>query len=100
MADHSRLSIFNRDRLCASGGERDPDTIGWCDARWIYLGINTFWTDVASDMPDGQVVRLLSDAGLLVPGGERRSFQCRLPWQIDPDRARVYRLDRQRIEGG
>ncbi len=90
----------NRHRLCPAGGEPDPDAIGWCDARWIYLGIEAFRTEIASGMPAGLAVKLLADAGLLVPGGEQRSFQYRLPRHVDPDRARVYRLDRQRIEGG
>lgn len=90
----------NRHRLCPTGAEPDPDAIGWCDARWIYLGIEAFRTDIAAGMPDGLAVKLLNDAGLLVPGGEQRSYQYRLPRQIDPDRARVYRIDRQRIEGG
>jgi len=90
----------NRHRLCPPGAEPDPDAIGWCDARWIYLGIEAFRTDIASGMPAGLAVQLLADAGLLVPGGEQRSFQYRLPRCVDPDRARVYRLDRQRIEGG
>lgn len=105
MADHSRLSVSNRHRdryrhrLCPPGSEPDPDVIGWCDARWIYLGIDAFRTDIASGMPAGLVVKLLSDAGLLVPGGERRSFQYRLPRYVDPNREWVYRFDRQRIEG-
>lgn len=90
----------NLHRLCPAGGEPDPDAIGWCDARWIYLGIEAFRTDIASGMPAGLAVQLLADAGLLVPGGEQRSYQYRLPRCVDPDRARVYRLDRQRIEGG
>ncbi|RDD70154.1 DUF927 domain-containing protein [Paracoccus versutus] len=90
----------NRHRLCPPGTEPDPDAIGWCDARWIYLGIEAFRTDIASGMPASLAVQLLADAGLLVPGGEQRSFQYRLPRCVDPDRARVYRLDRQRIEGG
>lgn len=90
----------NRHRLCPAGGELEPDAIGWCDARWIYLGIDAFRTEIASGMPAGLVVKLLGDAGLLVSGGEQRSYQYRLPRCVDPDRARVYRLDRQRIEGG
>ncbi|GLK63696.1 hypothetical protein [Paracoccus kondratievae] len=90
----------NRHRLFSPGTEPDPDAIGWCDTRWIYLGINAFRTEIASGMPAGLAVKLLNDAGLLVPGGEQRSFQYRLPRHVDPDRARVYRLDRQRIEGG
>jgi len=90
----------NRHRLCPPGAEPDPDAIGWCDERWIYLGIDAFRMDIASGMPAGLAVKLLGDAGLLVPGGEQRSYQYRLPRYVDPDRARVYRLDRQRIEGG
>ncbi|WP_232220940.1 hypothetical protein [Paracoccus sp. J39] len=90
----------NRHRLCLPGAEPDPDAIGWCDARWIYLGIEAFRTDIASGMPAGLAAKLLGDAGLLIPGGEQRSYQYRLPRCVDPDRARVYRIDRQRIEGG
>lgn len=90
----------NRHRLCPAGTEPDPDAIGWCDARWIYLGIEAFRTDIAAGIPSDLAVKLLADAGLLVPGGEQRSYQYRLPRCVDPDRARVYRLDRQRIEGG
>ena len=89
----------NRHRLCPPGAEPDPDAIGWCDERWIYLGIEAFRTEIASGMPAGLAVKLLGDAGFLVPGGEQRSFQYLLPRHVDPDRARVYRLDRQRIEG-
>lgn len=71
-----------------------------CDARWIYLGIGAFRTEIAPGMPAGLAVKLLGDAGLLIPGGEQRSYQYRLPRYVDPDRARVYRLDRQRVEGG
>nr|WP_138918373.1 DUF927 domain-containing protein [Paracoccus sp. TRP] len=90
----------NRHRLCPPGAEPDPDAIGWGDERWIYLGIDAFRMDIASGMPAGLAVKLLGDAGLLVPGGEQRSYQYRLPRHVDTDRARVYRLDRQRIEGG
>ncbi len=89
----------NRHRLCPPGAEPDPDAIGWCDARWIYLGIEALRTEIADGMPANLAVKLLGDAGLLVPGGEQRSFQYRLPRHVDPDRARVYRFDRQRIEG-
>ncbi len=90
MADHSRLSVSNRHRhrLCPSGAEPDPYAIGWCDPRWIYLGSDASRTEIASGMPDGLAVKLLSDAGLLVPGGEQRSYQYRLPRCVDPDRAR------------
>lgn len=90
----------SRHRLCPAGREPDSDAVGWCDARWIYLGIQAFRTDIAAGMPSDLAVKLLADAGLLVPGGEQRSYQYRLPRCVDPDRARVYRLDRQRIEGG
>lgn len=95
----ARYLLRNRHRLCPPGAEPDPDAIGWCDARWIYLGIEAFRTEIAEGMPANLAVKLLGDAGLLVPGGEQRSFQYRLPRHIDPDRARVYRVDRQRIEG-
>ena len=101
MAEHlTRYLHRNHNRLCPVGTEPDPDAIGWCDARWIYLGIDTFRTEIAAGMPSGPALKLLGDAGLLVPGGEQRSFQYRLPRYVDPDRARVYRLDRQRIAGG
>ncbi|WP_232221017.1 hypothetical protein [Paracoccus sp. J39] len=77
-----------------------PDAIGWCDERRNYLGIEAFRTEIASGMPAGPAVKLLGEAALLVPGGEQRSFQYRLPRHVDPDRARVYRFDRQRIERG
>lgn len=89
----------NRHHLCSAGAEPDPDAIGWCDACWIYLGMEAFRTEIADGMPPGLAGKLLADAGLLVPGGEQRSFQYRLPRHIDPDRARVYRLDRRKIEG-
>jgi len=89
----------NYHRLCSPGAEPDPDAIGWCDARWIYLGMEAFQTEIAFGMPANLAVKLLEDAGLLVRGGEQRSFQYRLPRHVDPDRARVYRIDRQRIEG-
>lgn len=86
-----RLSVYlRRHRLCPPGAEPDPDAIGWCD---------TFRAEIASGMPDGLAVKLLSDAGLPVPGGGQRSYQYRLPRCVDPDRAWVYRLDRQRIGG-
>ncbi|WP_241557951.1 DUF927 domain-containing protein [Falsirhodobacter deserti] len=88
----------NCHRLCPPGAEPDPDAIGWCDARWIYLGMEAFRTEIADGMAASLAVKLLEDSGLLVPGGEQRSFQYRLPRHVDPDRARVYRLDRQRIE--
>lgn len=89
----------NQHRLCPVGAEPDPDAIGWYDTRWIYLCIEAFRTEIAAGMPADRAVKLLGDAGLLVPGGEQRSYQYRLPRCVDPDRARVYRLDRQRIEG-
>lgn len=88
----------HRHRLCPPGAELDPDAIGWCDARWIYLSIEAFRTEIADGMPASLAVKLLGDAGLLIPGGEQRSYQYRLPRYVDPDRSRVYRFDRQRIE--
>ena len=52
------------------------------------------------DHGDSLAVKLLSDAGLMIPGGEQRSYQYGLPHHVNPNRARVYRLDQQRIEGG
>lgn len=98
-----RLTAYlrrNRHRLRPPGAVPDPDAIGWCDAHWIYLGIEAFRTEVAVGMPTGLAASLLGDAGQLVPGGEQRSFQYRLPRHVYQDRARVYCLDRQRIEGG
>jgi len=56
----------NRHRLRPPGTESDSDAIGWCDARWIYLGIDAFRTEIACGTATGLAVKLLGDAGLLV----------------------------------
>nr|WP_010400193.1 DUF927 domain-containing protein [Paracoccus sp. TRP] len=90
----------NRHRLLRPGAVLGDNDVGWIDMNWIYLGAEALRTEVASGMQAERAVKLLREAGILVPGGERVSSQYKLPRSIDPDRNRAYRLDRSMLEMG
>lgn len=73
----------------------DP-AAGWMDARWIYVDSAVFADEIASDAAPGVLDQLL-DAKLLVPGGEQRSLQYKMPASVIASRPRVYRFRRERV---
>ena len=74
----------------------DGDVIGWRDEACIY---------VRSDcIRDGiehfeRLLGHLVETRVMIPGGEARSFQYRMPATKIADRPWVYRFDRRKIEG-
>jgi len=74
----------------------DP-AAGWMDGRFIYLDSAVFADEFASDAAPGRVLDQLLDAKLLVPGGEQRSMQYRMPASMVTSRPRVYRIRRERM---
>ena len=72
----------------------DPPA-GWMDGRFIYLDSAVFADEIASDAAPGRVLDQLLEAKLLVPGGEQRSLQYKLPASVIASRPRVYRFRRE-----
>lgn len=92
-AEVRRLIEDNRDRIvdldtgpAASNGS---DPIGWQDEGHVYLRTDVVRNDV-EEVDD----LLASLDGILVPGGEARSRQYRMPATKVPDRPRVYRFEK------
>ncbi|WP_096788052.1 DUF927 domain-containing protein [Rhodobacter sp. CZR27] len=69
---------------------------GWMDAEFIHVDRDVFTSEVARGRCD--IAKLLQDARLLEPGGERNSLQFKPPASMGFQRDRVCRIVRTRLD--
>lgn len=71
-----------------------PDQIGWQDQRYLYLRPDVV-RDAFTDLDT--LLAAWQQEDLLIPGGEKRSLQYKLPATKLAHRPRAYRIDRQKL---
>lgn len=98
----ARLSVFltaHQDRIIDLNATDSPqdtpaDAIGWQDDKHLYLHRDTVHDELAEL---DALLEDLNESGALLPGGEQRSLQYRMPATKVRHRPRVYRVDREKL---